>query len=528
MKSIQVLGNYRNLISDEIQIPAGVGSEFIIKSLLKPFITPFSIVAIVLSLFCTLNSSASEIYIGKSTADISPSLPVALMGQFNLRIAHTAATPLLASVVALESREGAKSLDAAIFVSCDLVYIPTPLLSLIRLEVAAQIPGFDVNKIILNATHTHTAPVLEDNPDESSFLYQIPKEGVTPVSVYRALFVKNVAEAIVKAWNSRSPGSVSWGLNRAAISYNRRTSYADNTTAMYGKTNVPEFRSLEGYEDHDINSLFFWNKEGKLIAMSIDVACPAQEVEGRSEVNADYWHPVRMALKKKFGDDLTVLGWIGAAGDQSPHIMYRKAADERMLKLNNITRMEDIAQRVVSAVEETYKSVKDDQHRNITLIHKSEKIMLPVRIITENEYEESKKIRDEAAKLIAMDPKAADQHYAKMTWFGDVLKRFERQKTNPNYETEIHVLRLGDVAICTNQFELFTDYGIRIQARSKALQTFVVQLAGPGTYLATEKAIRGGGYSAVCQSNSVGAEGGQILVDRTVQLINEMWVEKTN
>jgi hypothetical protein len=115
-----------------------------------------------------------------------------------------------------------------------------------------------------------------------------------------------------------------------------------------------------------------------------------------------------------------------------------------------------------------------------------------------------------------------------MTWFGDVLKRYEKQKAKPDYETEIHVLRIGDAVICTNQFELFTDYGIRIQARSKALQTFVVQLAGPGTYLATEKAIRGGGYSAVCQSNIVGSEGGQILVDRTVKLIDEMWAEKSN
>jgi hypothetical protein len=527
MNSKQLIAKSGNLNAMEFKTPIISGLEFIIQSLFKPIKNPLSTLIITLTLCCTLNSSASEIYIGKSEANISPTLPVALMGQFNLRIAHTAATPLRANVVALESREGTKSLDAAIFVSCDLVYIPTPLLSMIRMEVARQLPGFDGNKIILNATHTHTAPVLEDNLDESSFLYKIPA-GVSPVSAYRTLFVKNVADAIVKAWNSRSPGSVSWGLNRAAVPYNRRASYADNTTAMYGKTNVPEFRNLEGYEDHDINSLFFWNKEGKLIAMSIDVACPAQEVEGRSEVNADYWHPVRMALKEKFGDDLTVLGWIGAAGDQSPHIMYRKAADERMLKLSNKTRMDDIAERVVSAVEESYKIVKDDQYRNPQLVHKAEKIMLPVRIITEKEYQDSKIVRDEAAALIAKDPKAADQQYAKMTWFGDVLKRFEMQKTKPDYETEIHVLRIGDIVICTNQFELFTDYGIRIQARSKALQTFIVQLAGPGTYLATEKAIRGGGYSAVCQSNIVGSEGGQILVDRTVKLIDEMWAEKSN
>ena len=77
--------------------------------------------------------------------------------------------------------------------------------------------------------------------------------------------------------------------------------------------------------------------------------------------------------------------------------------------------------------------------------------------------------------------------------------------------------------VCTDSFELFTEYGIRIKARSKALQTFVVQLVGPGTYLPTERAVRGGGYSAIVHSNLVGPEGGQVLVDRTVEAINAMW-----
>jgi len=87
----------------------------------------------------------------------------------------------------------------------------------------------------------------------------------------------------------------------------------------------------------------------------------------------------------------------------------------------------------------------------------------------------------------------------------------------------LHVLRIGDAAVCTNQFELFTDYGIRIKARSKAVQTFVIQLVGPGTYLPTGKAVRGGHYSAIVHNNLVGPEGGQVLVDRTVELIDEMW-----
>ena len=34
------------------------------------------------------------------------------------------------------------------------------------------------------------------------------------------------------------------------------------------------------------------------------------------------------------------------------------------------------------------------------------------------------------------------------------------------------------LAIATNRFELCLDFGIRIKARSKAVQTFVVQIAG--------------------------------------------------
>jgi hypothetical protein len=55
------------------------------------------------------------------SADITPALPVALMGQFELRIARTAETPLTANVLALESRDANHSLDTAIMVSCDLV-----------------------------------------------------------------------------------------------------------------------------------------------------------------------------------------------------------------------------------------------------------------------------------------------------------------------------------------------------------------------------------------------------------------------
>ena len=59
---------------------------------------------------------------------------------------------------------------------------------------------------------------------------------------------------------------------------------------------------------------------------------------------------------------------------------------------------------------------------------------------------------------------------------------------------EFHVVRLGDVAVVANPFELFVDYGIRMQARSKAVLTFVGQLSCQASgYLPTASAVRGGG-----------------------------------
>jgi hypothetical protein len=105
-----------------------------------------------------------------------------------------------------------------------------------------------------------------------------------------------------------------------------------------------------------------------------------------------------------------------------------------------------------------------------------------------------------------------------------VIARFEEGDKLPSFAMELHVLRIGDVAIATNPFELYLDYGVQMKARSPAEQTFLIQLAtDAGGYLPTSKAIEGGSYSALPVSNKVGPEGGQLLVDETVRAIRNLW-----
>ena len=94
------------------------------------------------------------------------------------------------------------------------------------------------------------------------------------------------------------------------------------------------------------------------------------------------------------------------------------------------------------------------------------------------------------------------------------------------FTIEMHVLRLGDIAIATNPFELFLNYGNQIRARSLAKQTFLIQLScGSFNYLPTEKAEKGSHYSAFIGSGMAGHEGGNLLVRKTLSEINAMFPE---
>lgn len=473
----------------------------------KPNASWLLIAAVFLALAGTEARSA-EILVGGATVSITPDQPVALAGQMRTRIAKTVESPVLATALALESRQKDKVLDQAILVSCDLVAIREGTIDRVRPLLKDRIPDFDVRKLIVSATHTHTAPEVRDG------VYELPREGIMQPGDYVTFLAKRIAEAAEKAWKARKPGKVGWGLGHGVVAQNRRSVYASGKAQMYGPTDRPDFRQIEGIEDHGIEVLFFWDSDRRLIATAINVACPAQEVENRSAINADFWHEVRKQLTARHGKDLHILAWTGAAGDQSPHLMYRKAAEERMRKLRGLTRLEEIARRIVRAWDEAHEGARQEMFDDVPLVHRVQSISLPVREVTKEEYADAQL----QTKDLSTDP-------ARRRWHQKVVDRFEQQQAGqmPPYEMELHIIRLGDVAIATNDFELFTDYGIQIKSRSRALQTFLIQLAGPGSYVPSARAAAGGGYSAIVQSNRVGHQGGQVLVEESVKAINALW-----
>lgn len=481
---------------------------------------PHRLLPILCTLLVPTLLPAAELLIGSATVDITPDQPVALAGQFSTRISKQAETPIVASAVAIESREDGKPRDLAIMIAVDLVAIRPGVQEAFRKRLAPMLPGVDMGKVFLSATHTHTAPVtneLKTNP----FLYAIPAEGVMQPDAYVEFLVERLAQAAVQAWEKRKPGGVSWTLGHAVVGHNRRAVYEDGHAQMYGKTGLPGFRNIEGGEDHAVEMLFFWDAERQLQAVAVNLACPSQEVESRSNINADFWHEVREQLKTQLAlPDLTVLGWCGAAGDQSPHLMYRKAAEERMLKARGLTRLQEIGRRITTAVMDTVDIAKADIRTDAAFGHTTTTLQLSPRRITPREYEDSKKLLAEYGAVQNPDNRLR----ATIEREKGVVSRFEEGDKLPPYPIELHVLRIGDIAIATNPFELYLDYGVQMKSRSPAEQTFLIQLAcDSGGYLPTPKAIEGGSYSALPVSNKVGPEGGQELVSETVRAIHGLW-----
>ncbi len=458
-----------------------------------------------------------RLHVGWSARDITPDRPVALSGQFHKRISTRVEAPLWATALALERRSGDCATDHAIMISCDLVGIPNMLQPRLRKMLEGKLEGLDTRKLLLNATHTHTGPVMEEK------WHEVTEEGVMKPAEYVEFLLGRLAEAAGEAWRQRRPGGVAWGMGYATVGFNRRMVYADGRAVMYGRNNTPDFRSVEGYEDSIVETLFFWDDQNRLTGVAVDVPCPSQVVENANYVSSDYWHDVRAVLRERYSKDLFVLAWCSAAGDISPHPQIRRAAEERMRKLHgNVSETRAIATRIADAVDYAHRGGVRDVRTEPSFAHAVEDLRLPPRKITEKEYQAAKSAVD---RIGAKPPeKWGRDEFARHRWHKGVVDRYERPDAHASFAMELHVIRLGDVAIATNPFELFLDYGIQMKTRSPALQTFVIQLAaGSGGYLPTEKAVAGGGYSAVAESGKVGPEGGKILVDRTLEAINVLW-----
>lgn len=485
------------------------------------------------------------LHIGWAEADLTPEERVVIAGQFHVRVSEGVRDPVIATVLAMESHMDAAAPSQVIMISCDLISITDDIRDGVRELIRKELPEVNPEAILLYATHTHTAPYhyatkrfgSEGTSIAASWGVELP--GVMSGEAYVHFAARRIADAVKEAWAGRETGGIAYGLGHAVVGRNRLMVYRNGRAVLYGGTGTPDFSHVEGYEDPSVNLLATYRSDGSLSGLIINIASPAQAEGGARRVSADFWHEGREELRRRLGDGVFISPQVSSAGDHAPRPQVAWRAERRMARLEGHDWRQELANRIADAVDQVLPVIAEVVDWNPVLTHHSEQVDLPRRLLDESDVEEAlrasapHRARYEALKThydaIPMEEREPRWYEEISMAFrhagrGDlVAARFEEQQVNPDLTVELHAVRLGDVGFVSNPFELYLDYGMRIKARSPAMQTFVVQLAGSGTYVPTARSIIGGGYGAVPASTEVGVEGGEKLVDWSVDTLRRLW-----
>ena len=494
-----------------------------------------------------------KLLMGWAEESLVPEKKVSLAGQFYERISEYVESEI--SVTALAVECGSEQL---ILASADLTGIPGGVLALARENFARLCPEVSPDKLVVAATHTHTSLKMANSaqpanrwntiavldeflPEDKKYTELVtPDETVITPEEAAEFAAEKIALSCAKAWENRAESYYANEFGRAAVGMCRRVCYDDGSAQMWGDVNTANFVALEGGNDSGIELLYIFDKNKALTGIVANIACPAQILEHRSFISADYWGRAKANLRKHFGEHIFLLGLGGAGGDQCPRDLVRWVAPETPINDPNIHRPYPLKRKAdpsvfdISGCNRVGKRISDEivsVFEEITELknepvfsHKVLHLNLPLRKATISQYNEA--VREIEYYVDKNKDKAAFNYEdnARMHVYAGTIKRFREQQFTECYPIEYHVIRLGDIAIATSPFELFLDYGNRIKARSLAEQTFIIQLCnGTGGYLPTEKAEKGGHYSAYISSGNVGHEGGDLLVRQTLLEIQNLW-----
>ena len=499
-----------------------------------------------------------KLFIGWAEESIIPEKKASLAGQFFERISEYVESEISVTAMAVES-DG----EQMIMASVDVVSMVDAQIELAREKFAKLTSEVDPKKLIVNVTHTHTslvmagrseakakdgstissaAAILEEFlPEGKAYTKKVvPDDTVCSPEEALELVTDKIALAAKKAWDNRKESLYANEFGRAVVGMCRRVSYADGTGQMWGDTNTGDFVALEGGNDSGIELIYTFDTNKKLTGVVANIACPAQILEQRSFISGDYWGRTKAVLREKFGDDIYLLALCGAGGDHCPRDLVRWVNPETPIDDPNVNRpnyierkadpsMYDVSgcnrvgKRVANEIIAVYEEITDIK-AEATFIHKVINLDVPLRKVTQTDYKNA--VRELEYYIDKNKDKEKFDYVdnARMHVHAGVIQRYRDQQFKEVVPIEYHVIRLGDVAMATNPYELFLDYGNRIKARSYAKQTFIIQLCcGSHGYLPTEKAEKAGHYSAYVSSGDTGHEGGDLLTRETITQINEMF-----
>ncbi len=413
---------------------------------------------------------------GAATSNITPPLGVSLNGGMADRTADTIHDELHARCLVLD--DGPTRLAIVV---CDSCMIPQAILNEAK-HLAHGHTGIPLDRMLISATHTHTAPTLaavfqsEPDPRYSQFL------------------AVRISDGIRRAVHDLAPAKIGWGVGREASQvFNRRWKMKSGVELVdpFGqpdrvKMNPPQgsdqLLQPAGPTDPEVGVLAVQTAEGRPLALLANYSLHYVGGTGSNDVSADYYGAFADRVQQLLAADRFDPPFVGMMSNGTSgninNINFREKGEARLpyaqiRKVANLLATE--AARVAQSIE--YRPWAP-------LAMREARLRLGRRPTPKDEVARAKFILSKTAGPVL---RSVEEIYARETV---LLNEYP-----PFVETIVQAIRIGDLGIASSPCETFVETGLAIKAASPLEPTFTIELANDYCgYLPTAEHHQLGGY----------------------------------
>jgi putative membrane-bound dehydrogenase-like protein len=424
-----------------------------------------------LALLTTL-ASAATFRAGVATVDISPTeFPRIIAGGFLEGRGEKLADKLFVRSFVLD--DGKMKIAFAIVDTC---MIEQSLIDEAK-GIAAKQCGIPVDRMMVSATHTHSAPAA------------MGCLGTRKDTVYAKFLTPKIAEAIVAANAALQPARIGWGsFDDWEHTHNRRwirlpgKEVVDPFGQPTGRANMhPGYLSKDvvgpsGPVDPQLSVIALQTLDGRPLGV---LANYSQHYFGTAPVSADYFGLFCKHLAAKLGQQGDGNGPFvcamsqGTSGDQ---MWMDYGAEKKTITID--TYASEVADSAIKALQ----TVKYVDHAPLGMIEDA--FELEYRLPDEKRLAWARPI---AAKIENDVPKSKEEVYAR-----EALILHERQKTT----VKLQAIRIGDLSIATLPNEVYAITGLKLRDWSPFKTHFNIELAnGAEGYIPPLNQHKLGGYT---------------------------------
>jgi hypothetical protein len=412
--------------------------------------------------------AAAAFRAGASAVDISPTgFPVRVNAMFTERSATNVADPLFAKAIALD--DGSTRVVLCVVDTCML---PRELIDRAKAD-ASRATGVPVERMLVSATHTHSAPSAMGCLGSRSD----PR--------YEAFLPGRITAALIVAIQKLAPAQCGWAqVDDWDHTFNRRWIRRPDRmlTDPFGAQNVrahmhpghesPDVVGPSGPVDPQLSVVAFRHLDGRPLAL---LANYSQHYYGSPLVSSDYYGRFAQHVTKMLGADAAFVALMsqGTSGDQ---MWMDYGSPKREIGYDAYAR--EIAERTVAMVKEmTWQAA-------VPLRMAEQKLELDYRVPDTNRLAWA---RAQAAKLGEQLPQSLPEIYAL-----EALHLHGRPRT----ELKLQALRLGELGLTALPNEVFALTGLKLKQRSPFAATINIELAnGAEGYIPPPEQHKLGGYT---------------------------------